>query len=37
MTKAALSEFDTDNFIVEPEIFNPQRTLWKLKLNIKEA
>jgi hypothetical protein len=27
MTKAALSEFDTDNFIVEPEIFNPQRTL----------
>ena len=25
MTKAALSEFNNDNFIVEPEIFNPNR------------
>ena len=25
MTKAALSDFDTNNFIVEPQIFNPNR------------
>jgi hypothetical protein len=27
MTKAALDNFNTDNFIVEPEIFNPNRNL----------